>query len=659
MPIKFHCPHCKKPLSVKEHLAGKKGTCPACHQTLTVPGAPAAPVAPSAPAPPAAPSAPRPPAASKPPAPKAPAAKPSTVRPPAPPRPPATAVTPQAPPPNPADLEAEAAALFSDGPAAPVTEGPQTVDFKCPMCDEPLHLSADLAGKRAPCPECKRIIKVPELTKNQPVDWRKPGASGPAGARKDTAPPPEGAWDQTQATKVNTGALVEAGVLDEKKVPLTRGQKIKRGLILASVAGVLLAGGLIGSRWWGQKKQVQALKVVLDYANSDTARKQVGPEGLAVLHVGAGQYLVGTRDRNCGVEARNQFEGALKLLREAPKRPEREGDRDLALTELALALIDLAGTGEDVRLDLRASWDTTQKMLRAVLKEVSEPEARLEALRRVARRLLAHGQAPRVAALASQVYTGSTEGLPEALAVAGLELFQAGQTAEAERVVVRVLAAFNNPKKQPPLRPAVVALAMALGKKPPPKSGKGVIEGENEFIGHVEGLARQGKLDEARQKARGAPRAEVRFRALVAVASAEPGDAAAGDVEAARQVFEAELRGKSEVAWDAVRLARLGAAGGVAEERLQALAAGIPVRPLRGQAQLAILRGRLESSKQVVGADALDKVEAKTLAHHLAREALAQHNIRHDGGYDSTVQGWEEPARTFGTLGVLLGRQRK
>ena len=32
MTIKFPCPHCKKMLSVKEHLAGKKAACPACKQ---------------------------------------------------------------------------------------------------------------------------------------------------------------------------------------------------------------------------------------------------------------------------------------------------------------------------------------------------------------------------------------------------------------------------------------------------------------------------------------------------------------------------------------------------------------------------------------------------------------------------------------------------
>jgi phage FluMu protein Com len=43
MPIKFPCPHCKKGLSVKEHLAGKRAKCPACKKVLTVPAPESAP----------------------------------------------------------------------------------------------------------------------------------------------------------------------------------------------------------------------------------------------------------------------------------------------------------------------------------------------------------------------------------------------------------------------------------------------------------------------------------------------------------------------------------------------------------------------------------------------------------------------------------------
>ena len=38
---------------------------------------------------------------------------------------------------------------------------PELVEFNCPQCDEPLKLGMELAGKRHPCPNCRKIIPVP------------------------------------------------------------------------------------------------------------------------------------------------------------------------------------------------------------------------------------------------------------------------------------------------------------------------------------------------------------------------------------------------------------------------------------------------------------------------------------------------------------------
>src|SRR5947209_3772948 len=99
--IKFNCPHCKRGLSVKDHLAGKRAACPACKKGLLIP----APVS------------------------------------------------------KPVDLEAFAAAALADQPAE--AKAPTLIDFRCPQCDEEIHVSSELGGKQAPCPECRRIIKVP------------------------------------------------------------------------------------------------------------------------------------------------------------------------------------------------------------------------------------------------------------------------------------------------------------------------------------------------------------------------------------------------------------------------------------------------------------------------------------------------------------------
>src|SRR6516165_9868785 len=111
MPIKFACPHCKRGLSVKDHLAGKRAACPACKKALTIPKGSSTTHAPLRDRPaPAAPAAPQ--------------------------------------------EDAEKAAAAKEA---------KTVDFNCPFCDTELKLDVKLAGKRTSCPECRRIIKVPEV----------------------------------------------------------------------------------------------------------------------------------------------------------------------------------------------------------------------------------------------------------------------------------------------------------------------------------------------------------------------------------------------------------------------------------------------------------------------------------------------------------------
>src|SRR5437762_8059246 len=125
MTLKFSCPHCRKAIRVKEELAGKKAKCPACQQVLTIPT-----VARSTGPPPAK----------------------STTE---------------------SDLEAQALAALAEqskAPATPDGASTKTINFQCPFCDEQISLSADLAGKRAPCPKCRRIIKVPLPEKSEPKD---------------------------------------------------------------------------------------------------------------------------------------------------------------------------------------------------------------------------------------------------------------------------------------------------------------------------------------------------------------------------------------------------------------------------------------------------------------------------------------------------------
>src|SRR5207245_717253 len=191
MPIRFKCPNpkCQKVLTAKDQQAGKKVACPACKQVLTIPGASSGPAR-----------------ASK--APAEPEAAPTTDG--------VTATTNGAP----ADVDELAMSLLADEPkpAAPV-EQPKTLTITCPYCDEEVQFDIALAGKQAPCPnpECRRIIKVPQLTKQEKVDWRTTASGLPSAARRPTEPTPEGAWGSTHKSYVSKEALEEAEALPSQQ----------------------------------------------------------------------------------------------------------------------------------------------------------------------------------------------------------------------------------------------------------------------------------------------------------------------------------------------------------------------------------------------------------------------------------------------------------
>jgi hypothetical protein len=625
MPINFNCPNCHQPLRVRDELAGKKGPCPHCKKLVTVP---------------------KPSAAQATPLPK-PAAAPQAAAPDSPPPPPAPAA--------PADVEAEAAALFAEGAAK--VEAPQFIDFPCPYCDEPLHLDAALAGKKTPCPSCRRIISVP-LPKVEKKDWRAVDGRMPTGAQRPAAPAPEGTWSSTATSRVSREALDEAGLIPQKRVPRTTGQKVRFGLLVAGLPALVAVLAFAGWRWWAANRQERALKQALAFAIAKDAETRIGKSGQAALHTGAGEYFLRSRKPQCGKQAAEQLGKALGLLNAAT-----EPDRDLALTELALAWVDLGGGPADLEREMRLKWDEVQNRVRVTLGAVRTPEARLAALRGVAGRLVARGQPERVIPLVRTVYSAPDADQAEALAVVALELRKADEARAAEAADLALRPFDPAQKQRPPLRAPVVAAAVVFNKKPPTPE-KGSVEDERqELIGQAEGLAWRGEWAQAREKVSAAKKygPEVTFRALVGVvAAAVEGNAGDKvDLEAAAGMATAMPRLPETAAWPLLRLTRLAIRAGLPEDRQQAVAAAIAVPPVKGQAQLAVLRARLEASPQVVGEEAAAKVEGRGLAHRLGREALARHNVRVDAGWAKVVQGWEEPERAFGSLGVALGLQGK
>ncbi|HTU88835.1 MAG TPA: hypothetical protein VMF69_01950 [Gemmataceae bacterium] len=625
MPIRITCPHCKRGMLVDERLAGKKGRCKACQQMLTVPPLPTSNSSAAETTP----------------------AKPQSAA--------------------PTDVEAEAAALFADEPQPTEQVEAKTIDFNCPFCDEPIQLSADLAGKREPCPECKHIIKVPELVKKDPKDWRKVEARGPAGARLPDQPELEGAWSSTTARGVGKQSLEEAGVLPKIEKPRTLWQKVRWPVIGVSVLLAFGVVGLFGFRWWGRHAVEREIQAALAFADSPEAK----PATKAALSLAAGEYYLRSRtahsDPHTGrsllpaTAANNMFGTTLTtLLRSVPQGEER----DALLADLALAEVELGGDKPDIEQELRLSWDKTQQLLRATLVEIHDAEAKLHALRAVAQRLRERGQAGRVLLLTNQVCPAEDADKAAALSVIGLDFLKADDRDSAEKAADAALRIFRKDAKAkdakaPPVRAEVVTLALLLDKKDLPAAGDNADDKGNEHVGKVEALARQGKWEEARKQASLSDDAVIQFRSRLAIAAAAV-DAQltdTTDIESALKMAEDGLGKKEELAWSMFALVQLASHSSLPEERVLAVAYQIVDTALRGRAQLAVFQARLDKANQTVEDSAAEKIDAQSLARALAAQALARHNARLNAGYTGVVQTWQQPLRSFGALGVALGLQ--
>jgi hypothetical protein len=459
-------------------------------------------------------------------------------------------------------------------------------------------------------------------------------------------PEPEGAWGSAKAGHVSRDALLEADVLPDRRViPLTTRQKIARGIAYGAIGLGVLMAGIVVFRWTIGTNEQKVINGVIAFADSDDGKAKVGREGVAVLDLAAGEYYGQAKS---AAEAKKHFEKALKQLNSGTAGPGGEDDREGVLIDLAVAASDLAGTKEQVDNGQRLDDKESQKLLRSVLEAMLWPEARLEALRLVSRRLIAAHQAQRALALASQVFSGPAE-QSEALATVGLELHAAGESDLAGKAVDQALGLYKAPEGQtaPRVNVAVVALTKLLNRQPP--------AGDDEVmqIGQIEFLARQGKLDDARKLAATVDEGPSRLRAFLAATGETTPDKQAA-IEAIASI--SSLRGpeRARQALTLLHLLRVGAEAGVEDGTLRPAADAIPEPALRARGHLLILRGRLARTKDAVGDDALAAIDTKTASHYRARTELARHNTQAGSGYTRTVQGWDEQYRPFGVIGTLL-----
>jgi tetratricopeptide (TPR) repeat protein len=617
MIIKFNCQFCQRSLKVSSELAGKRARCNGCKRIIVIPTLDPVSAAPEV------------------------------------------------------DVEAVAAATLVDQPryeTAPAAKQAAPIKFRCYYCDEEIQASADLAGKQTPCPECRRIVKVPMPVTEDPKDWRKVTPRGPAaGLRRDEQAAPEGAWGTAaSASTVSQQALLEAEAIPFAEEGLTPLQKIVR--VLLGVAAVLLvvAIALTLLHFRGQNVQRKALNLALRSVG-EGASPALGNLAAAEINRAAGEFLL--RDGKLD-QALSHFKQARARLQAELAAAQSVAERDTLIIDLALSQIELGGTQEEADRGIRLKWEKAWEEIRQTVQKLVLAEARTEALRRVGRKLIRKGQIPLVITLGHQVGLGAEADRPEMLALVGLELARAGHKREADNLAQKAVE-FYGPgnARRPSSSPSLIALLVVLEQEAKAEESLHVsvprpgVQGPPAEIrlGFAEGWACQEKWEPARQIAAASGPASDRVRALVAVAAAavqKKPDEARACLDLALGILEKESQGKPADPWLLCRLVRQGGRVGLAD-RVQPIAESIADPGIKARAYLDLTRAGL-AGKDKPDPGALAAEAQNGSPRPLILELLSRHNSRHGNSSDvrKAVDAWEpETLRPFGYVGVALGLQ--
>jgi hypothetical protein len=489
--------------------------------------------------------------------------------------------------------------------------------------------------------------------RNEPKDWRKIDKRLPSGAKQNLEPAPEGAWGSTAAAGVSRETLLETGVIAEEEDLDAKRQRAMRFVKLGIVVVVLALGGIAGYSFFLRGKADKYLGRALEMTKGESSK--LTPEQAAVVHWAAAEYHARSGKPDAAQRAIDEYGQARAALGKAASL-----ERDAMLLELALDQLDLGGGIMD--------WSKTVEAVRQTLDQMRAPEARVEAVRQVTRRLADKGQARAAQLLAGKF--GADSG--ELTAVAALELIRSGNQKEGQALAdsgALAPAQKGQATKKPPVTPSAVALAVVLGRdEPKPRtSGKkdeerpNADDVDNILVGKAEGLARKGDFAAARALL-GTSRPAIRLRSLVVLAGLAmetfPGDQA--DLNAALDLAAGDAKAQIESPWLMLRLVQL-AARALMEDRAVQLAGQISDAGLKAQAQLAIFRARLANMKENVVADeaVAAGVTERTGAAAQARLMLARRNVHLGSGWAKNVEAWTDGDRAAGLAGVALGMMDK
>ncbi len=477
MPIRVKCEKCKKTLSVKDHLEGKKIKCPVCQGVVAVPMASPAKASPASAkpgTPKPGPAAPKKPVAAAKPAAKTKAKDDTNGTVPLP-----SGTNGKTPPPDPIELppenvEEEALSALADEPPPPEeSKAPTTIDFKCQWCDEEVKLPIELAGKQAQCPnpECKRIVKVPLPKTPEKKDWRKMERQGPAAAIVNMPEALDNAWGTEEATRARHDSLEKAGAIEKPaRPPLGVFGWLQRGFYTIGIVALLSVAG-VGvfrlSKSHEQHNVVEDIKQLLEGQQPKIQEPLLRAEAERTRAI----YRLQGRDAKIYL-AKKDFGAALSYIKFGDDGPSLDKPfihEQFFLIDLALSQIECAGTGDDLLTKRRQDWEETRKNLVATLEKIKTPQIQVIALREIAARL--------------DQQTGLKERRAMAIGLAG------GLSAEV------------GGNKRPLAFRQQIALVYWDDKKLDAADEKDLDVAElndgNLRVGFAEGYARKGKFDEA------------------------------------------------------------------------------------------------------------------------------------------------------------------
>lgn len=614
MPIAITCPNCKKAYKVKDELGGKSVICAICRSSIRVPPRVAAPAVPS--------------------------------------------------------YEAESLAVeaLADEPAAEEAAA-DVIELECPQCLETVKFEARFGGKQAPCPSCRRIIRVPLPETGKRKNWRE-AAARPSLAKQEEDPALEGHWGSvTQGSIVSRDALEEAAVIVRRRAPMP-----VRTKVYFAIAGVLLALAAVGIVLKLKNRRADIVRE--DYVKKGldllkTSGEAVPPLAAAAARRGAGEYYLNLQEPKPG-DAQQQLEAARSLIIQAPAAADGGVERLLLLSEVALTQADLVGTPAEVKAGTRLPWEKVMTELRKTLERLQEADPSLHdgvvlLQERLTRRLGPHGgpNQPMFVSLPNFLYPAHSQ--LDGQAVVGLEMVTRKQDEQAKGIAEQAKQQLGGPRARVPARLGALLLVLNAGQpveevRPPPATGEPRPETRMAFC---EAWARQGKLDEARQLADAPGVFEPRFQAKVVVAeAAAEKDPNAADVRAAVDLLANELGTRDLPDWPVIRLSQLcarssGDSGKALVEFLQKL----PNLSQRGQAIRAwavmeVLRSP-RTATPLTEAAVKEITPPTSLGAILAWEALARRNAAERLVSDPrpVIEAWPAAARPAAFVGTSLGLQ--